>query len=205
MESLKTNTTISTLNIRNNQAGEEGGKHIIDCLKTNRAIFMLEHEDNEISQETSKLIDRYTINNKRSYPELAIFIRHNEQEIRQGAYGTLNNLKLYVDPYQEAERTPVIPLAIRSFLALLPKINAIHLGEYILEDLSLVNNLKLLIARNYFEISGICKKLEDDCPLTSFSKDLISQITYGLPIAFYAKLEEVSVEIAGHLEHTGDS
>jgi hypothetical protein len=197
MGSLKVNNNITILDISNNQAGEEGGKYIIDCLKKNRAITSIECDKNEISEETRDLIKLYTQNNKQGYTELGKFITYNKQKILNGSCCTWDSL---IVPDHEEEISPVIPSAIRSFLALLPKINSIYLGEVMIKDKALIDNLKLLIARDFFEISGICKKFDDDHPLTFFPKEVIALIAYGLPIEVHPKTAEDSVEVTGGLD-----
>jgi hypothetical protein len=208
MESLKTNSTICFISVVGNLTGEEGGRSIIDCLKKNRAVVLIESCNNGISMETYNLIELYNKNNKKGYEELGKFILYNQEEINKGDCVVLGNLKLV--PHQEKGES-VIPPAIRSFLTLLPKVSSGYLGDTIIENMKLVNNLKLLIAGNFFEISGICKKPDDDHQsnkdslLLSLSKDLIALIAYDIPIAVYAKPSEDSVEVAGDLEHVDDN
>jgi hypothetical protein len=197
MESLKTNSAIYKLGINANLIGEDGGKYIIDCLKKNRAITSIECDNNWISEKTQDLIDHYTQNNKQGYIELGKFIIYNKQKILNGSCCTWDSL---IVPDQEAEASTVIPSAIRSFLTLLPKINSIYLGEVMIKDKALIDNLKLLIAGDFFEISGICKKFDDDHPLTFFPKEVIALIAYGLPIEVHPKPAEDSVEAAGDLD-----
>jgi hypothetical protein len=71
-DALKTNTTISTLDLRDNDIGDQGARTLSDALKTNTTISTLDLSDNDIGDQGARaLSDALKINTTISTLDLA--------------------------------------------------------------------------------------------------------------------------------------